>query len=56
MLASVQGTGVALPNLAFALIMKSVQQRPSVPQSPATKIAQPATPSADSQHHIDVKV
>ena len=56
MLASTQGTGVTLPNLAFTLIMNSMQQSMSVPkpQTETSGTPSPATTLADS-HHLDVK-
>lgn len=57
MLATVQGMGVALPNLAFSLILRSVQQAPSAPKAPShtSGTQAPTTPLADSHPHVDVK-
>ena len=56
MSASIQGMGVALPNLAFTLILKSVQEAPAVPRSQSEDLEtqSPAT-LVDSHHQIDVK-
>jgi|TARA_Y100000588_G_scaffold303094_1_gene325522 hypothetical protein len=56
MLASTQGAGVTLPNLAFTLIMNSMQQSMSVPKTPTESLGtqSPATTLADT-HHLDVK-
>lgn len=56
MLASTQGAGVTLPNLAFTLIMNSMQQSMSVPksQTETSGTRSPVTTLADS-HHLDVK-
>lgn len=56
MSASIQGMGVALPNLAFTLILKSVQEAPAVPRSQSENLEtrSPAT-LVDSHHQIDVK-
>ena len=59
MLASTPGMGAAMPNLAFALIMQSVQQAPSVPQPSTIEqgVHSPTPPLADSysMQHVDVK-
>ena len=59
MLASTPGMGVALPNLAFSLIMKSVQQMPAASHSPVRdRGIHPATPALADSHqmqHVDVK-
>jgi len=55
--ASVQGVGVALPNLAFSVIMRSVQQLPTAPRTPTNPSNGPQSPTpplADSSH-VDVK-
>ena len=57
MAASIQAAGVALPNLAFELIVRSVRQAPAPLQPPTEDrgTGSPTTPLADSRHHIDVK-
>ena len=56
MLASTQGAGVTLPNLAFTLIMNSMNQSMSVPKIPTETpgAKSPATTLADT-HHLGVK-
>ena len=56
MLASTQGAGVTLPNLAFTLIMNSMNQSMSVPKIPTETpgAKSPATTLADT-YHLDVK-
>ena len=56
MAASIQAAGVALPNLAFELIVRSVRQAPAPLQPPAQDqgTGSPTAPLAESRHHIDV--
>ena len=55
--ASVQGVGMALPNLAFSLIMRSVQKMPASPQAPSRQSGgnKPPTPPPASTRYVDVK-
>ena len=57
MLASTQGMGAAMPNLAFSLIMKSMQKVSVTSQPPSEnqETHSPTAPLADSHHHIDVR-
>ena len=58
MSASIQGMGAALmPNLAFSLIMSSVQKVQAAPSTPAEDrgTPSPTTQLADSHQQIDVR-
>ncbi|MDP6039464.1 MAG: hypothetical protein QGG64_13010 [Candidatus Latescibacteria bacterium] len=58
MLASTPAMGMTLPNMAFSLIMKSVQQAPTSPHPVSNDQGNRlATPLADSPkvHHVDVQ-
>ena len=57
MSATFQGVGVASPNLAFTLIMRSVQQIRATPSTPPKQrgIRSPTPALASSYRQVDVK-
>lgn len=59
MLASTSAAEMTLPNLAFTLIMRAVQQSPAVSSQPASNEqgTRMSTPLASSQpmSHVDMK-
>ena len=59
MLAPTQGASVALPNLAFALILNSVQNAPAALRTPShnpgTRPSPPPLADSHQVQHIDVK-
>ena len=60
MLALTSAADMTLPNLAFALIMRTVQQSPAVPSQPepneqGTRMSTPLA-SSHPMDHIDMKV
>lgn len=59
MLASTSATDMTLPNLAFTLIMRAIQQSPAVSPRPASNEQgiRASAPLANSQpmNHVDMK-
>ena len=57
MSASIQDMGVALPNLAFSVLMRSIQRPPDMPRPPVEHrgTATPTTPLANTQSRLDVR-
>ena len=57
MSASIQDMGVALPNLAFSVLMRSIQRPPDMPRPPVENrgTVAPTTPLANVTNRLDVR-